>query len=443
MHDVIAFDGSEYRRRHPKVLLLQSLVGPFFHRIGLALKRNGVDVHKVNFNGGDKLFWGLCDGGIDYRGTEAEWPKFLRRTIHEGGFTDVLLFGDCRPVHRAAVLVCRDLNIPVHVFDEGYIRPDWVTFEHGGVNGYSQLPRDPAYYLAQAKMLGPLPPNAPVPFSFRRRSGEAILYDVANFLMRWRFPHWRNHRPWNPMQEGLGWLRRLSGRRAAILRSTAILAELEVKNTPYMLLPLQLCSDAQIRFHSPYENMRVAVEEVIKSFAAHAPPTLRLIIKEHPLDNGLSDWRALIATLAAAHNVADRVDYVEAGDIALIVRSALGLITVNSTTGTLALASGVPVITLGYAVYDMPGITHQDGLEAFWRSPSKPDKEIFVAFRCVLIDRCLVPGGFFSDVALNITVEGVVSRLLASYQSDFAFSAFDAVISAPYATDAVRLATVV
>ena len=91
-----------------------------------------VDVRKINFNGGDKLFWGLSRGGIDYTGTEADWPKFLMKTICEGGITDVMLFGDCRPMHRAAVLVCRELNVPVHVFDEGYIRPDWVTFEHGG-----------------------------------------------------------------------------------------------------------------------------------------------------------------------------------------------------------------------------------------------------------------------------------------------------------------------
>ncbi len=439
MHDVIAFDLFAGRQRRRKVLLLQSLVGPLFHRIGLALQRQGVDVRKINFNGGDKLFWGFSNGGIDYTGTEAEWPNFLKRILREEEITNVLLFGDCRPLHRAAVLVCRDLNVPVHVFDEGYIRPDWVTFEHGGVNGYSQLPRDPAYYLACAKMLAQVPAHSPVPFSFRRRSGEAILYDLANMLLRWQFPHWRNHRPWSPLHEGLGWLRRFSGARTAAARSAAILAKLAADGTPYMLFPLQLGSDAQIRFHSPYKSMQVAIENVIKSFAVYAPPDLRLVIKEHPLDNGLSNWRALIATLAEAHNVAARVDYVESGDIALIVRSALGLITVNSTTGTLALACGVPVITLGYAVYDMPGITHQDGLETFWHAPSKPDEEIFAAFRSVLIDRCLVPGGFFSDQALDITVEGVVNRLMESCQADFAFVDFVKVVSAPYVTNAAQL----
>jgi capsular polysaccharide export protein len=437
MHDVITFDRAASCR---KVLLLQSLVGPFFHRIGVALRRKNVDVRKINFNGGDKLFWGLSRGGIDYTGTEADWPKFLMTTICEGGITDVMLFGDCRPMHRAAVLVCRELNVPVHVFDEGYIRPDWVTFEHGGVNGYSQLPRDPAYYLARAKTLAPLRPHAPVPFSFRRRSLEAIVYDVANFALHWRFPHWRNHRPWNPLHEGLGWLRRLASARSAKALSAAILTKLEVAGTPYMLFPLQLCSDAQIRFHSPYRNMQAAVEEVIKSFAEHAPPGLHLVVKEHPLDNGLSNWRKLVAKLAKAHNVADRVEYVEAGDIALMVRAAHGLITVNSTTGTLALACGVPVITLGYAVYDMPGITHQNGLKTFWNSPSKPETDIFAAFRNVLVDRCLVPGGFFSDLALDITVEGVVNRLLQSREVNFAFADIGAAMAAPYLPKAAQLA---
>ena len=137
------------------------------------------------------------------------------------------------------------------------------------------------------------------------------------------------------------------------------------------------------------------MREVIKSFAEHAPPGLHLVVKEHPLDNGLSNWRKLVAKLAKAHNVADRVEYVEAGDIALIVRAAQGLITVNSTTGTLALACGVPVITLGYAVYDMPGITHQNGLKTFWNSPSRPETDIFAAFRNVLVRSLFGPGWIF------------------------------------------------
>ena len=55
------------------VLLLQGLMGPLFRRLGQGLLRAGHRVHKVNFNGGDRATWRL-PGGIDYRGTKADWP---------------------------------------------------------------------------------------------------------------------------------------------------------------------------------------------------------------------------------------------------------------------------------------------------------------------------------------------------------------------------------
>jgi capsular polysaccharide export protein len=153
---------------------------------------------------------------------------------------------------------------------------------------------------------------------------------------------------------------------------------------------------------------------VIVSFAAHAPAGMRLVIKEHPLDNGVRDWRHETQSLAAMHGVADRVDYLESGDIVRVARDAKGMVTINSTSGTLALALGVPVIALGQAVYDIEDITFQGRLDDFWSDPGHPDQETFLAFRRVLIDRCLVAGGFFSEQALMKVTDGVIARLEAA-----------------------------
>jgi len=395
------------------VLLLQGLMGPLFRRLGQALRRDGYGVHKVNFNGGDRLFWRLPNG-IDYRGSPAEWPAALASLIADRQITDVVLFGDCRPMHIVAINVCRDLHIPVHVFEEGYIRPDWVTLELGGVNGHSTLPRDPAWYRAQAAALPPAPEHHPVPSSFRRRATEGVIYNAADVLTRWRYPYWENHRPWHPLVEGMGWTRKLMRRKAAALRSNDVLASLEARAEPYMLFPLQLDSDAQIRLHSSFAGIADALRMVITSFAANAPANLRLVVKEHPLDNGVRDWRLETATLVALHGIADRVDYLESGDIVPVAQRSKGMVTINSTSGTLALALDVPVITLGQAVYDIEGITFQGRLDDFWRDPGKPDAETFAAFRRVLIDRCLVAGGFFSEEALAKVTEGVIARFEAA-----------------------------
>ncbi|WEK02653.1 MAG: capsular biosynthesis protein [Candidatus Sphingomonas phytovorans] len=395
------------------ILLLQGLMGPLFRRLGQALQRDGYGVHKVNFNGGDRLFWRLPNG-VDYRGSLAAWPEALQRLLADRQITDVVLFGDCRPVHMAAIAVCRDLHVPVHVFEEGYIRPDWVTLELGGVNGHSTLPRDPAWYRAEAATLPPAPEHHPVPSSFRRRATEGLLYNAADVLSRSYYPYWENHRPWHPLVEGMGWVRRLMWRKAAAARSHEVLVSLETRGEPYMLFPLQLDSDAQIRLHSSFAGIADALRMVITSFAAHAPADLRLVVKEHPLDNGVRDWRLETATLAALHGVADRVDYLESGDIVPVAQRAKGMVTINSTSGTLALALDVPVLALGQAVYDVEGITFQGHLDDFWRDPGKPDTETFAAFRRVLIDRCLVAGGFFSDEALTKVTEGVIARLEAA-----------------------------
>ena len=87
--------------------------------------------------------------------------------------------------------------------------------------------------------------------------------------------------------------------------------------------------------------------------------------------------------------------------------------TVNSTTGTLALRQGTPTKVLGQAVYDMPRITHQGSLDAFWAHPVAPEPEVYDAFCRVLRERCLVHGGYHSEEGLERLVEGSARRLLA------------------------------
>lgn len=392
------------------IVLLQGLMGPLFRVLGRGLIKAGHRVYKVNFNGGDRAFWRL-PGGIDYRGSLADWPDAFTNLIREKAISDVVLFGDCRDHHLIATRVCRELGVAVHVFEEGYIRPDWVTLELGGVNGHSTLPRDPEWYRTTASTLPPVPEHKQVKSSFRRRATEGLLYNFADVLSRWYYPHWNNHRPWHPLVEGMGWLRKLSRRKERIAEAAELLARLETAEAPYFLFPLQLDSDAQIRLHSPFAGIADALKMIIGSFAAHAPANARLVVKEHPLDNGVRDWRLETADMAARFGVADRVDYLSWGDIVPVAQRAQGMVTINSTSGTLGLAMGVPVVALGHAVYDIPDITFQDGLDAFWQRPVAPDEETFAAFRRVLIERCLIPGGFFSDEALEKVVRHAIARL--------------------------------
>lgn len=391
-----------------RFLFLQGPPGPFFDRLGASLRRLGHAVHRINLNAGDVASW--SGPAIDYRGTAERWPSFVDDFLVHHRITDLILFGDCRPLHNAARGMARLRGVRVHVFEEGYIRPDWATLELDGVNGHSSLPRDPNWYVKAARTLPPLAKRPTVPSRFRRRAQEATSYYARTSLGRWRFPHYKSHRDRSAVTEALGWLKQFALRKLQEGRAENVLAQLEGKR--YFALPLQLSSDHQIRVHSLFGTMQAGASYVIESFARSAPDDTYLLVKEHPLDSSLFSWRRFIRREARRLNVEHRVLFTKGGRIDDIVENSLGVVTVNSTTGTLALASGIPVITLGQAVYNIPGITFQGPLDSFWSDPTPPNPRIWDAFSRVLQARCLVYGGFASDEGIEMLVEGSIARLV-------------------------------
>src|SRR5215469_7989323 len=395
-------------------LFLQGMATRFFERLGRALADRGHAVHRVNFNAGDRAFWRLS-GAIDFCGRPGEWPEFLDRLIVDRAVSDIILFGDCRPLHRAAIRVAERRMLRVHVVEEGYLRPDWITFEEGGVNGHSALPRDPGWYFERACLLPNWSDPPPVPGSFRRRAFEDVVYTLTSMAGMWRFPHYATHRPYYQLVEYAGWLRRLALKRRAERRAAAAIEALPTAGEPLFLFPLQLDCDYQVRVHSPFRAMHLAIEYVLASFARHAPPAARLIVKLHPLDSGLVDWVAITSYLGVELGIADRLVILDGGDLGALLTRKPAVVTVNSTVGTLALSAGLPVVALGKAIYDIAGLTFQGELDDFWRAPTPPDAELFDAFRRVLAARCLIPGSFFNEAGLRLAVDGAIERLEAPY----------------------------
>ena len=120
-------------------LFLQGPHGPFFNSLGKMLRRAGAEVWRVGFNAGDRAFWFHPSTYIPYRGTVEDWPSVFATLLDEKQVTDIVLYGDTRPIHAEAVAEAKRRGITVHVFEEGYMRPYWVTYERGGSNGNSRL----------------------------------------------------------------------------------------------------------------------------------------------------------------------------------------------------------------------------------------------------------------------------------------------------------------
>ena len=153
------------------------------------------------------------------------------------------------------------------------------------------------------------------------------------------------------------------------------------------------------------------LQEVIASFAADAPGNSHLVVKLHPMDNGLTDWRAVTLSLAAKAGLADRVDFIDGGDLRALLGGAMGCIVVNSTVGLHALQVGCPVKCLGIATYDIPGVTHQGPLEGFWSTPNRPDPADVACLVRFLAATIQVRGDFYSPQGRASAVAGTVALI--------------------------------
>lgn len=394
-------------RNRRRFLFLQGPPGDLFAMIGQRLAELGHGVHRINLNGGDEYDWPVRT--TCYRGRPSRWPLFVHDYMEQHRITDIVFYGDCRPVHSAAHGMAKLRGVAIHVLEEGYIRPDWMTWEPDGVNGHSTLPKDPAWYLAEAKNLPPLPELPAVTASFGRRAHDSYWHYHRIVTGRWKYPFYKTHRPNWIIGEGLGWLVRFA--RAKRRRRVSAEALERVSGRRYFVFPLQLSADYQIRIHSPFDTMASAADILLGSFARHAPADTLLLVKDHPLYCGMADWGRVLAAKARRLGIADRLVHVYDGDLPAMIDASIGLVCVNSTSATLALAAGKPVKVLGEAVYDIPGITDQQRLDSFWSQPKAPQAAIYEAFRRVLHARCLVRGGLASASAVQILVDGLIERL--------------------------------
>ncbi|MEZ5536427.1 MAG: capsular biosynthesis protein [Thiolinea sp.] len=391
-------------------LFLQGVATPFFKELGVAIRAKGHRTCRVNFCGGDSLF---SDSHNSWRYNQplAELPEWLGQKHDQYHFTDAVLFGDTRPVHKEALKFLRSQNIRIHVFEEGYLRPHWITLEQNGVNGYSSLLRKPAdFWDAPTEIDTANIRN--IHSSFTKRALHDIQYRLANAALKPFYRHYRTHRPVNALLEYAGWAKRLPAVRFWYRRKESkLIQKLVDSKTPYYLFPLQLDADSQIRTHSPYNSVYASIEHVVTSFAKHAPGDSLLVIKNHPLATGvINHWRQ-VDELCNRLNLHKRILFLQSGHLPTLLDHTAGTVLVNSTTGTSALFHGSPVCALGTAVFNLPGLTFQHGLDRFWTEGKAPGKRKFNNFRNLLIQHSQVNGDFYTKEGIRMAVEGSLKRM--------------------------------
>jgi len=396
-------------------LFLQGVCSPFFARLADKLAGDGHRVFKINFNGGDIAYWGGRPAW-SFRGRVEALPHFLEDRYRRFGITDQVLFGDRRAVHRPAVDLGERYGIRTHVFEEGYFRPFWVTLEREGVNGHSLLPRDPDWFRDVGESLPDYGDGEHFRSPFWIRAAHDIAYHAASAINPLLFPDYRTHAPVNALLEYAGYGKRFAMLRVHGPRNDRVVEELVRHKTPFFLLPLQLNSDAQIRDHSRFDSMVEVIEFVMESFARCCPGDARLVIKNHPLDMGLINYSRAIHSLARRFHLIGRVNYLETGDMLALLLNVRGVVTVNSTVGSLALQLKCPTVTLSDPIYNLPGLTFQGSLNDFWLERPVPDAELFRRYRNTVIHATQVNGGFYSPRGIELAIRNC-GRMLEAERS--------------------------
>lgn len=396
-------------------LFLQGPHGPFFHRLGKMLRLAGAQVWRVGFNAGDRAFWFHPRSYIPYHGTVDDWHASFIAMIDERNVTDVVLYGDTRPIHAQAVAEAKRRGLTVHVFEEGYMRPFWVTYERGGSNGNSRLMdmsiAQMQETLARSDMEAPLPPGHWG--DMRQHVFYGAMYHWFVMFRNGEYRNFRPHRSLPVTKEFQLYIKRLVLMPAQAIERRIATLRIRLGGFPYHLALLQLEHDSSFQMHSPFETMTDFLELVIDGFAKGAPRHHHLVVKAHPLEDGRVAMRRTLKQLACDAGVADRVHYVRGGKLAQLLNDARSAVTVNSTAGQQVLWRGIPLKVFGDAVYAKPEFVSDQSLPEFFRTASRPDNRAYKDFRRYLLETSQVPGGFYSARGRRQLLRQVVDMMLS------------------------------
>jgi capsular polysaccharide export protein len=395
-------------------VLLQGPHGPFFGELGALLKKAGATVWRVGFNAGDARFWPDRSSYIAFTGSPEAWAQDASRLLSRLRATDLVLYGDVRPQHATAIAAARAAGLTVHVFEEGYLRPSWVTYERGGANGNSQL-----MSISVSDMQSALNDYTPELASAPARWGEmrqhvwhGARYQFHVMTRNAAYVGFTPHRGLNVQQEFALYLRKILGLPAASLRRAIATRRIRRGGFPYHLFLLQLEHDSSFQAHSDYTGFADVLDETISAFARAAPTHHHLVFKAHPLEDGRARLRDVLSALGRRHGVANRVHYVAGGKLAPLLDQARTALTVNSTAAQQALWRGIPVKTLGRAVYAKPELVSDQPLTAFFTDPTPPDMRAYRDFRHFLLESSQVAGGFYSARGRQRLLREVIDLML-------------------------------
>lgn len=387
------------------ILFLQGPMGNFFKKLDTVFRAKGAKTYKIGFNMGD-WFFSHRDNYVPFKDEPEAWPGFIEHFLEEKKIDKIFLFGDCRYYQAIALEIAHNKGIEVFVFEEGYLRPHYITMERFGVNDYSRISRDPHFYETMENV-----PRSAVQHAHASKTKmvlSASLYYLLSNLFGFRYPYYRHHRDFSATKELFYGLRGALRKVVYPISEQQYLKEIQSGlYKKYFFVPLQTYNDFQVLEHSEYGSVEKFIIEVLESFSQHAEEELWLIFKHHPVDRGRKNYRSFIMNQAESLGIQHRILVFHDVFLPTCLENAIGTITINSTVGLTSVGYGIPTITLGKAIYNIKGLTDQKPLEAFWKDPERPDSELYEKFSSYLIQTTQLNGSFYGRFPAELESEAM------------------------------------
>ena len=314
-----------------------------------------------------------------------EFDKWLRELIRSEGYDTFFLYDHHRPYNRVAWDMADEFNLRCYVFEPGLIGSNCVTvFDR-------KSPPIPTMAKAWAALMNGAQPPGQEATSTELREASTLVKLLAfgsNFFLSRvtspLFPNFVDQREmklWHHFKHSVIHLWRFF----AHVRDCELepLFAGEWSGT-YYVAPLQVHSDTKVTMESDFNSIEQFIKRVVKSFARNAPADTKLVFKVHPMDRGHKDYVDLINGLDDRLG-GNRLLNVDRVHLPTLLENSRGLVNINSSVGLAGLIHNIPVMALGKAVYDLPGLTFSGGLDAFWTEAQRPEPALVKHFVNLLL----------------------------------------------------------
>ena len=375
-------------------LFLVGPIGSFFSRLSRYLENKDVKTYKIQFPlheyGFPKFKTIAYSKEIDY------FKDFLRKIILEKKIKHIFMYGNVLIPHRQAIDLVEEfksegIQIYTHIFELGYLRPNFVTLEDKGVNYESSFILNKKFFSQQKPYkVFPLARDKGLRF---RKIWKSITF-INHCFKKYKIVEYEHKLQPKPIYL---WFQ-LKG---FLLKYYYRIKEHKIKKrifseNPFFMVILQVSSDSQLMKGSKIGDINQFIEHVIEKFSKSNVKNTNLIFKHHPRDRGYNNYSEFIAINAKKYDIKNHVFYIHDCYLSNVFRNpnCKGTILINSSVGYQSLYHSIPVKSFGISPYNINGITYQKSLISFFKDPERVDKLLFNKFYKYLLENSQINGNF-------------------------------------------------